>query len=37
VIKSGLTPGETVVADGQLNLVQGSRVAVKQADNKVAP
>jgi multidrug efflux system membrane fusion protein len=29
VIKSGLAVGETVVTDGQLRLVQGSRVSVK--------
>jgi len=28
VIQSGLTPGETVVTDGQLRLVTGSRVSV---------
>jgi len=30
VIKSGLEPGETVVTDGQLNLVPGSRISVKK-------
>jgi len=34
IIKSGLSPGETVVTDGQLNLVPGSRITVKSA---VAP
>lgn len=29
VIRSGLTAGETVVTDGQLNLVAGSRISVK--------
>jgi multidrug efflux system membrane fusion protein len=29
VIKTGLTPGETVVTDGQLRLVPGSRVSIK--------
>ena len=29
VIKSGLKPGETVVTDGQLRLVPGSRVSIK--------
>jgi multidrug efflux system membrane fusion protein len=31
VIKSGVTPGETVVTDGQLRLVPGSRVSIKNA------
>jgi multidrug efflux system membrane fusion protein len=30
VIKSGLKPGETVVTDGHLRLVPGSRIAVKE-------
>jgi multidrug efflux system membrane fusion protein len=29
VIREGLTPGETVVTDGQLRLVPGSRVSIK--------
>ena len=29
VIASGITPGETVVTDGQLRLVPGSRISVK--------
>ena len=29
IIKQGLTPGETVVTDGQLRLVAGSRVSIK--------
>jgi len=29
IIKSGLTPGETIVVDGQLRLVAGSRIADK--------
>ena len=29
VIKAGVKPGETVVTDGQLRLVPGSRVNVK--------
>ena len=29
VIKSGVKPGETIVTDGQLNLVPGSRITVK--------
>ena len=32
VIESGLKPGETVVTDGQLRLVAGSRVEIKPAD-----
>jgi membrane fusion protein, multidrug efflux system len=32
VVRNGLTPGETVVTDGQLRLVPGSRVGVKSAD-----
>lgn len=31
VIQSGLQPGETVVTDGQLRLVPGSRIAVKNS------
>jgi multidrug efflux system membrane fusion protein len=38
VLRSGLQPGETVVTDGQLRLVAGSRVSVKGDDpQKVAP
>jgi len=38
VVRSGLQPGETVVTDGQLRLVPGSRVSVKGEDpQKVAP
>ena len=38
VIKSGLKPGETVVTDGHLRLVAGSRVSVKGEDApKVGP
>jgi multidrug efflux system membrane fusion protein len=33
VIKKGLAPGEIVVTDGHLRLVQGSRVNVKNADS----
>lgn len=29
VVKAGLTPGETVVTDGHIRLVQGSRVSIK--------
>jgi multidrug efflux system membrane fusion protein len=38
VIQSGLQPGETVVTDGHLRLVAGSRVSVKGEDSqKVTP
>lgn len=38
VIRSGVTPGDTVVTDGQLRLVPGSRVSIKNATaSKVAP
>ena len=39
VIASGLKPGETVVTDGQLRLVPGSKVTVKSAGTaaKVTP
>ena len=39
VIKQGLKPGETVVTDGQLRLVPGSRVSIKPAPaaQKAAP
>lgn len=38
VIKQGLTPGETVVTDGQLRLTAGSRVSIKSGPGaKVAP
>ena len=38
IIRTGLTPGETVVTDGQLRLVPGSRVSIKGSggDTKVA-
>jgi multidrug efflux system membrane fusion protein len=36
VIKKGLTPGETVVTDGHLRLVQGSRVNIKNESGKAA-
>jgi len=38
VIQSGLKPGETVVTDGQLRLVAGSRVSIKNtgADGRAA-
>ena len=38
VVKDGLKPGETVVTDGHLRLVAGSRVSVKGEEaSKVAP
>jgi multidrug efflux system membrane fusion protein len=38
VIQSGLQPGDTVVTDGHLRLVPGSRVSVKGQDSqKVVP
>jgi len=38
VLQKGLQPGETVVTDGQLRLVAGSRVSVKgEESQKVAP
>ena len=36
VILRGLTPGETVITDGQLRLVPGSRVTVKGAETPKA-
>ncbi|HEY7285527.1 MAG TPA: efflux RND transporter periplasmic adaptor subunit [Vicinamibacterales bacterium] len=32
IIRTGVTPGETVVTDGHLRLIPGSRVTVKDAD-----
>jgi multidrug efflux system membrane fusion protein len=37
VIKSGLKPAETVVTDGHLRLVAGSRVSIKGDESQVAP
>jgi multidrug efflux system membrane fusion protein len=38
VLQKGLQPGETVVTDGQLRLVPGSRVSIKgEESQKVAP
>jgi multidrug efflux system membrane fusion protein len=37
VIKTGVKPGETVVTDGQLRLVNGSPISVKGNGPKVAP
>lgn len=37
VIESGLQPGEQVVIDGQLRVVPGGKVEIKQPDNPVAP
>jgi multidrug efflux system membrane fusion protein len=31
LIKEGVKPGETVVTDGQLRLVPGSRINIKEA------
>jgi multidrug efflux system membrane fusion protein len=36
VIESGLQPGETVVTDGHLRLVPGSRISVKGAGDQPA-
>lgn len=36
IISKGLTPGETIVTDGQLRLVPGSRIAVKSASEPKA-
>lgn len=36
VIQAGLNPGETVVTEGQLRLVPGSRVSVKTQDSEKA-
>jgi multidrug efflux system membrane fusion protein len=36
IIQTGIKPGETVVTDGQLRLVPGSRVTVKAGDEKAA-
>jgi multidrug efflux system membrane fusion protein len=37
IIKQGLTPGETVVTDGQLRLTSGSRISIKSGPgSKVA-
>jgi multidrug efflux system membrane fusion protein len=41
VLSDGVQPGDTVVTDGHLRLVPGSRISVKgesqQAEQKVAP
>jgi multidrug efflux system membrane fusion protein len=37
VIKSGLKPAETVVTDGHLRLVAGSKVSIKGEEPQVAP
>jgi hypothetical protein len=37
VIKSGLRASETVVTDGHLRLVTGSRVSIKGDESQVAP
>jgi multidrug efflux pump subunit AcrA (membrane-fusion protein) len=36
VIESGLKPGETVVTDGHLRLVPGSRITVKGRNDQPA-
>jgi multidrug efflux system membrane fusion protein len=36
VIRTGLTPGETIVTDGQLRLIPGSRVTVKTSGDAKA-
>src|SRR5262249_51279084 len=37
VVASGLSAGETVVTDGQLRLVPGSRVSLKAAGDRTSP
>jgi multidrug efflux system membrane fusion protein len=37
VMKTGLQPGETVVTDGQIRLVPGSRISVKTGPGGIAP
>jgi len=37
IIKSGLKPSETVVTDGYLRIVQGSRVSIKGEETQVTP
>ena len=37
VIKSGLKPSETVVTDGHLRLVTGSKVSIKGDESQVTP
>lgn len=37
VIESGIQPGEQVVIDGQLRVVPGGKVEIKQPDNPAAP
>ena len=37
VMKTGLQPGETVVTDGQIRLVPGSRVSIKTGPGGPAP
>jgi multidrug efflux system membrane fusion protein len=34
VIASGVEPGETVVTDGQIRLVPGSKISVKGQDGR---
>jgi multidrug efflux system membrane fusion protein len=37
VVKSGLKPSETVVTDGHLRIVQGSKVSIKGEESSVTP
>lgn len=37
VVRTGLTVGETVVTDGQLRLLPGSRISVKDGSSRVTP
>jgi len=37
IVEKGLKDGETVVTDGQLRLVPGSRISDKTAGEKAAP
>jgi multidrug efflux system membrane fusion protein len=36
VVEKGLQPGETIVTDGQVNLVPGAKVAIKNSDSGTA-
>ena len=36
VLKEGIKPGETVVTDGQLRLVPGSRISIKGGNTEKA-
>ena len=37
IIGKGLAAGETIVTDGHLRLIPGSRVSIKTAGEKVGP